>query len=117
MDCIVHEVAKSQTRLSDFHFHMKRDERRKKKDVNDKKKKVKVKLLSRVRLFATLWMVGSLPGSSVHGILQIRILEWVASPFSRGSSHPRDRTQVSCIAGRFFTAEPLGRPENQLTIE
>ena len=37
MDCIAHEVAKSQTRLSDFHFHMKRDDRRKKKDVNDKK--------------------------------------------------------------------------------
>ena len=42
------------------------------------------------------------PGSSVHGILQARILEWVAVPFSRGSSHPRDQTQVSCIAGRFF---------------
>ena len=44
------------------------------------------------------------PGSSVHGILQARILEWVAIPFSRGSSKPRDRTQVSCIAGRFFTS-------------
>ena len=43
------------------------------------------------------------PGSSVHGILQTRILEWVAVPFSRGFSRPRDRTQVSCIAGRFFT--------------
>ena len=43
------------------------------------------------------------PGSSVHGILQARILEWVAIPFSRGSSQPRDGTQVSCIAGRFFT--------------
>ena len=43
------------------------------------------------------------PGSSVHGILQARILEWVAISFSRGSSRPRDRTQVSCIAGRFFT--------------
>ena len=43
------------------------------------------------------------PGSSVHGILQARILEWVAMPFSRGSSRPRDHTQVSCIAGRFFT--------------
>ena len=43
------------------------------------------------------------PGSSVHGILQARILEWVAIPFSRGSSQPRNRTQVSCIAGRFFT--------------
>ena len=42
------------------------------------------------------------PGSSVHGILQARILEWVAISFSRGSSRPRDQTQVSCIAGRFF---------------
>ena len=45
----------------------------------------------------------SLPGSSVHGILQARILEWVAMSFSKGSSRPRDRTQVSCIAGRCFT--------------
>ena len=41
---------------------------------------------------------------TVHGILQARILEWVAFPFSRGSSQPRDQTQVSCIAGRFFTS-------------
>ena len=40
----------------------------------------------------------------VHGILQARILEWVAIPFSRGSSQPRDRTQVSYIAGGFFTS-------------
>ena len=40
---------------------------------------------------------------TVHQILQARILEWVAFPFSRGSSQPRDRTQISCIAGRFFT--------------
>ena len=45
----------------------------------------------------------SLPGSSVHGILQARILEWVAFTFSRGSSQPRDRTQVSHTGGRFFT--------------
>jgi len=43
------------------------------------------------------------PGSSVHGILQARILEWTAIPFSRGSSWPRNQTQVSCTAGRFFT--------------
>ena len=43
------------------------------------------------------------PGSSVHGILQAGILKWIAIPFSRGSSQPRDRSQVSCIAGRFFT--------------
>ena len=44
------------------------------------------------------------PGSSVHWILQTRILEWVAIPFSRGSSQPRVSTQprVSCITGRFF---------------
>ena len=44
------------------------------------------------------------------GILQARILEWVARPSSRGSSRPRDQTQVSCIAVRFFTVEPLGKP-------
>ena len=43
------------------------------------------------------------PASSTQGILQERILEWVAMPSSRGSSQPRDQTQVSCIAGRFFT--------------
>ena len=48
-------------------------------------------------------MVCSLPGSSVHGILPARILDWVAYPFSRGSSHPKDQTGVSCIAGGFFT--------------
>ena len=41
---------------------------------------------------------------TVYGVLQARILEWVAFPFSRGSSQPRDWTQVSCIAGGFFTS-------------
>ena len=45
----------------------------------------------------------SLPGSPLHGTLQGRILEWVAIPFARGSSWPRDQTQVSQIAGKFFT--------------
>ena len=44
-----------------------------------------------------------LPGSSVHGILQPRILEWVAISFSRRSSRPRDQNRVSCIVGRHFT--------------
>ena len=44
----------------------------------------------------------SLPDSSVRGILQARILEWIAIPFSRESSQPRDQTLVSCIVGRFF---------------
>jgi len=54
------------------------------------------KSLSHVWLFVTPWTV-------VHGILQARILEWVAFPFSRGSSLPQDQIQVSRIAGRFFT--------------
>ena len=45
----------------------------------------------------------SLPGSSVHGIFQARVLEWGAIAFSRGSSQPRDQTRVSRIVGRHFT--------------
>ena len=58
-------------------------------------------------------VAGSLPGSSVHGILQARILEWVAISYSRGSSQPRDQTHVpcvSCIAGGFFTRVLPGKP-------
>ena len=55
----------------------------------------KWKSLSHVWLFADY---------TVHAILQARILEWVAFCFSRGSSQPRDRTHVFCIAGRFFTS-------------
>ena len=62
--------------------------------------KVKVKSLSRVQLWDPVEC--SLPGSSAHGILQARILEWVAISFSRGSSQPRDWTWVSHIAGRRF---------------
>ena len=85
MDCIVHGVAKSWTQLSDFNFLF-----------NSK--------MLIVHLCLTLCnrMDGSPPGSSVHGILQVRMLKWVATPFSRGSSWPRDRMQVSCIAGGFF---------------
>ena len=50
----------------------------------------------------------SSPGSSVHGLLQARILEWGAIPFSMGSSLPRNRTQVSCIAARFFMVWATG---------
>ena len=54
-------------------------------------------LVTHVQRFATPWTV-----ASVHGIVQARILESVAIPFSRGSSQPKDQTQVSCVAGRFF---------------
>ena len=67
--------------------------------------KVKVKI---AQLCPTLC---NLMDSTVHWILLARILKWVAFPFSRGSSQPRDQTQVSRIAGRFFTGEPPGKPE------
>ena len=82
---IAHRVTKSQTRLK--------------------------RLSSSSSSFTIPWTAqqSSPPGSSVHGILQARILEWVAMPSSRGSSPFRDRTCVSCIASRFFPAEPLGK--------
>ena len=78
---------------------------------NDNKSERKMKAIVTL-LCLTLYdpMDCSPPGSSVHGILQARILEWVATSFSRGPSRPRDQTQVSCIAGRFFTAEPPEKP-------
>ena len=63
----------------------------------------KGKLFSPVRLFVTPCI-----DYIVHGISQAKILEWVACPFSRGSSQPRDQTQVSHTAGRLFPAEPQG---------
>ena len=59
----------------------------------------------------------SLPGSSVHGILQARILKWVDMPSSSGSSPSRNQTHVSCISGGFFTTEPLGTPYLYLNLE
>ena len=66
----------------------------------------KTLLCSITQSCSTLWdpIDCSLPDSSVHGISQARILEWVAISFSRGSSQPRNQTGVSCIAGRFFTS-------------
>ena len=100
MDWIVHGVPKSWTWLSNFHF-------------------LSFFLLwqycSIVYLSMMLCLVTkscptlcdprdcSLPGHSVHGILQARILEWAAMPSSRGSSQSMDRTQVSCITGKLFT--------------
>ena len=66
-------------------------------------KVVAVQSLSRVQLFVTPWTKE--PGRlQSMGILQARILELIAMVFSRASSQPRDRTQVSQIAGRFFTS-------------
>ena len=64
--------------------------------------KWKCLLLSHVQLFVTPWTVAHRAPLSTE-ILQARILEWIAIPFSRESSRPRDRAWVSHIAGRFFT--------------
>ena len=57
------------------------------------------------------------PGSSVHGILQAKILEEVARPCPRGSSQPRDQTWVFYIAGRFLTTEPPGKPSDLIMLD
>ena len=60
--------------------------------------------------FATPWTVCSLPGSSVHGISQARILEWFAISFSRDFLDPGIEPIFPSLASRFFTSEPLGKP-------
>ena len=99
MDCVVHGAAKSQTWLRDFHCCCK-------------------SLQSCLTLYDP--MDCSLPGSSVHGILQSRILEWVAISFSRGSSQPRDWTSisyVSCIGrGVLYCYHHLGNPWRILSM-
>ena len=67
---------------------------------------MKWKSLSCVQLFETPWTV-ALQALLSMGILQARILEWVAMPSSRGSSQPRDQTHISCTAGRFFTTTAM----------
>ena len=72
-----------------------------------------ISCFSHVQLFGTPWTVYSLPVSSVHGILQARMLEWVTMASSRRSSLPRDPIYISyvfCIAGRFFPLVPPGKP-------
>ena len=64
---------------------------------------LKVKISGTVMSDSLQSLGRSLPHSSVCGILRAGVLEWFAISFSRGSSQPRDRTQVSCIAGRFLT--------------
>ena len=67
-------------------------------------------MLSCVWLLAVPWTVGK--GPSVNRIFQAKILEWVAIPFFRGSSQPRDQTRVSCIVGRFFTIWATRKVDN-----
>ena len=80
------------------------------------KKVRKVKSLSRVQLFVTSWTIAFQAPLSMWFCMQEY---WAATPSSKGSSQPRDRTQVSfdsCIAGGFFTSEPVGKPKYHLRI-
>ena len=95
MDCTVYGVAKSWTQLTDFHYHLIYSAT------------AAVSSLSCVQLFCDS-VDGSPPGSSVHGISQARVLEWVAISFSRGCSQHRDRTHISLASG-VFTTEPPGK--------
>ena len=65
--------------------------------------------LSHVRLFVTPW-IAALQAPLSIGVLQARTLEWVAMPSSKGYSHPRDRTQVSHIAGALYRLSHQGSP-------
>ena len=77
-----------------------------KKAINE----CKVKVLVAQACLTLCNPMDSIPSSSsFHGILQAWILQWVAIPFSRGSSKPRDPTQVSCISGRFFYHWAVGK--------
>ena len=62
------------------------------------------------KLLSGVWLCDPMD-YTVHGILQARILEWAAFPFSRGSSQPRDQTQVSHIVGGFFTSGATREPQ------
>ena len=71
---------------------------------------VVVQSLSRVPLFAMPWTIAHQAPLSM-GIFWARMLEWVSMPSSRGSSQPRDWTQITCIAGRFLPTELEGKPK------
>ena len=77
---------------------------KKNKVLNIFKKKKKKKVKVKVKVSQSCLTLCEALAYTVHGILQARILEWVAVPFSRGSSQPRDRTHTSHIAGGFFTS-------------
>ena len=110
----VHGVAKSQTKLSDWTELNWTESSTLRYAKRKHRCSLGYKLQSPV---LPLWQPSSssrisccsLPGTSVHEILQARILEGVMIPFSRGSLWPRDQTHISCTAGRFFTIWATGK--------
>ena len=83
-----------------------------------KKKKKDLCLCLVTQPCPTLWdpLDCSPPSSSVHGIFQARILEWIAISSSKGSSQPRDQTCVSCITGGFFTCWAIRKAQNKIIV-
>ena len=77
------------------------------------RKFVHARMLSSVQLYP---MDCTLPGFSVHGNFQARIMEWVAISYSRGSSPSRDRTRVSCIGKWILQLKPAGKPIRKLSV-
>ena len=110
-----------QNPLGRYHVMQRWSWRRKQKFVVEKSPGFEFQLLalcvflSCVQLFVTLRC--SPPDFSVRGILQARILEWAAIPFSRRSSWPSDQSLVSCIAGRFFTIWATGKSKKGLDLD
>ena len=78
--------------------------------------KVKVKSLSCVQLFVTPWTIYSLPGSSVHGIFQARILEWVAISFSRDFPDPGIEPRSPALQADSLPSEPPGKPQYYICV-
>ena len=72
--------------------------------MNYKAPVLSIILIMKVKVTQSCLTLREFMDYTVHGILQARILEWVAFPFSMGSSQPRDQTQVSRLGGRFFTS-------------
>ena len=78
---------------------------------------LKLKLMMLMSVCSHSQIMGCSPaGSSVHGILQARLLEWVTMPSSRGSSQPRVQTRVSCIAADSLPSQPPGKLQNYLRL-
>ena len=86
-------------------------------DISWCRRKVCCSLVAKSCPFFCHPMGCSPPGSSVHGIFQARILEWVAIFSSRESSQSRDHTWVSCIIGEFFITEPPGKPREEVRYQ
>ena len=97
--------------ISVFHLHWQQNKNKRAKTV-----RLCCAVLSCVWLFVTPWTVACQALLSL-GILQVRILEWVTMPFSKGSSQPMDQTQVSCIADRFLTSWATREAQNSRVMD